>query len=197
MKTVFAIIYSIVWPFFNLVHPCRAVGRENIPEGPVLLCPNHTANSDPLFAVFAMTLKHRPQVMAKVELMEIPVLGWLLKKAGVFAVERGKSDVGAIKRAMKCLKSGDKLLIFPEGTRSKDGKLGEGKSGVAMLSVRTGAPILPMYIPAEKRWFRRTPVVFGKPYLPETEGGHGSAEEYERITRDLMGRIAALEALAK
>lgn len=197
MKTVYAILYCIAWPFFNLVHPCRAVGRQRVPDGPVILCPNHTRLSDPLFVAFALGLRFRPQVMAKAELLEIPILGWLLKKAGIFAVERGKSDVAAVKRAMKCLKSGDKLLLFPEGTRYKDGKMGEGKTGVALLSLRTGAPILPMYIPAKKKWFGRTPVVFGEPYLPQTETRHGSAEEYEAITRDLMERIAALEAQAK
>ena len=197
MKTAFAILYCVVWPFFNLVHPCRAIGRENIPDGPAILCPNHTRMSDPFFVAYAMTLKHRPQVMAKAELISIPVLGWLLEKAGVFAVERGKSDVGAIKRAMKCLKGGDKLLMFPEGTRSQDENMGDAKTGVAMLSVRTGTPILPIYIPAEKKWFGRTPVVFGEPYIPQTKTERGSAEEYKLIAKDLMDRIAALEDQAK
>lgn len=196
MKTVFAVLYCIVFPFFNLFHPSKPIHRENIPEGAALLCPNHTKASDPLFAVFAMGLRYRPQVMAKEEIMKIPVLGWILGKAGVFAVARGKSDVGAIKRAMKCLKDGDKLLMFPEGTRSKDGDLGEGKTGVAMLALRTGAPIVPMYIPAKKRWFRRTPVVFGEPFLPQAESGRGNAADYERIAAELMARIAALEAQA-
>lgn len=197
MKTAYAIVYSIVFPFFNLFHPCKAIGRERVPEGAVILCPNHTKLSDPLLVAYALTLKHRPQVMAKAELMKVPFLGWLLSKVGVFAVERGKSDVSAIKRAMKCLKSGDKLLLFPEGTRSKDGEMGEGKRGVAMIAVRTGVPILPIYIPAEKKWFRRTPVVFGEPYLPQVESRRGSAEEYEAIAADLIDRIAGLEGLAK
>lgn len=197
MKFFYTLIYVVVYPFFNLVHPCQAVGWENIPEGPVLLCPNHTSNADPLLAVYALTRRWRPQAMAKAELMSIPVLGWLLKKAGVISVERGKSDMGAIKQAMKALKAGEKMLIFPEGTRSKDGTLGEAKSGVAMLSVRTGTPILPMYIPAKKKWFGRTKVVFGEPYLPQTAGRKGTAEEYEAISRDLMDRIGALEELAK
>lgn len=197
MKLAYAIVYCIVYPFFNLVHPCKVIGRENIPDGPAIFCPNHTRLSDPLMVAFALTLKHRPQVMAKAELLEIPVLGWILKKVGVFAVERGKSDVAAVKRAMQCLKSGDQLLMFPEGTRHKDGILGEAKTGVAMLSVRTGAPIVPMYIPAEKKRFRPTAVVVGKPYLPRTETRKGSAEEYEAISRDLMVRIAALEVQAK
>lgn len=197
MKTVFAILYCLAYPFFNLVHPSKAIHKENIPEGAALLCPNHTKASDPLFVVFAMGLRHRPQVMAKEEIMRIPVLGWLLSKAGVFAVARGKSDVGAVKRALKCLKSGDKLLIFPEGTRSKDGDLGEGKTGVAMMALRTGAPIVPIYMPAKKKWFGRTPVVFGKPFYPKAENGRGGSEDYERIAAELMERIAALAEEAK
>lgn len=197
MKTVFAILYCLVYPFFNLVHPSKAIHKNNIPEGAALLCPNHTKASDPLFVVFAMGLRHRPQVMAKEEIMKIPVLGWLLAKAGVFAVARGKSDVGAVKRSLKCLKSGDKLLIFPEGTRSKDGDLGEGKTGVAMMALRTGAPIVPIYIPAKKKWFGRTPVVFGEPFYPKAESGRGGSEDYERIAAELMERIAALAEEAK
>lgn len=197
MKSFYALIFCVAWPFFNLFHPCKPIGRERVPEGPVIICPNHTRASDPFFVIFALGLGIRPQVMAKAELMRIPVLGFLLKKAGVFAVDRGKSDIAAIKRAIKCLKSGDKLLLFPEGTRHKDGEMGEAKSGVAMLSLRTNTPILPVYIPAKKKWFARTPVVFGEPYMPQAESRHGSAEEYEQIARDLMKRIAALEEQAK
>ena len=184
MKAMFAFLYCIVYPFFNLVHPCRPIGRENVPQGAVLLCPNHTGLSDPLFVVFALGLRNRPQFMAKEEFMRTPLLGWLLKKAGVFAVKRGKSDVGAIKRAIKCLKSGDKLLLFPEGTRSKDGELGEGKTGAAMLALRTGTPIVPIYVTA--------PVVFGEAFYPQAVNGKGSAEEYAAITADLLSRIEAL-----
>lgn len=197
MKTVFALLYCIVYPFFNLVHPCKAIHRERLPEGGAILCPNHTSLSDPLFVVFALGLKTRPQVMAKSEFMRIPVLGWLLNKAGVFAVNRGKADVTAVKRALKCLKDGDKLLMFPEGTRSKDGDLGEAKTGAAMFAIRTGVPIVPMYIPARKKWFRRTPVVFGEPFMPQIAGKKGTPEDYERVAGELMERIAALEVQAR
>lgn len=197
MKTVFALLYCIVYPFFNLVHPCKTIHRERLPEGGAILCPNHTSLSDPLFVVFALGLKTRPQVMAKSEFMRIPVLGWLLNKAGVFAVNRGKADVTAVKRALKCLKDGDKLLMFPEGTRSKDGDLGEAKTGAAMFAIRTGVPIVPMYIPARKKWFRRTPVVFGEPFMPQIAGKKGTPEDYERVAGELMERIAALEVQAR
>ena len=97
MKIWFSILYCVIWPFFNLFHPCKAVGREKVPEGAAILCPNHTRMSDPFFVIFALGVKVKPRVMAKAELMSVPVIGWILKKAGVFAVERGKSDVGAVK----------------------------------------------------------------------------------------------------
>ncbi len=198
MKQWFALLYCVIWPFFNLFHPSKAIGLENIPEGAAILCPNHTRMSDPFFVIFAMGLKIRPRAMAKAEAMSVPVIGWILKKAGVFAVERGKSDVSAVKEAIKCLKGGDKLLLFPEGTRHRDGTIDEsGKTGAAMFSIRTETPIVPIYIPAEKKWFRRTPVVFGEPFLPQVEGRKGSAEEYKAISRELMSRIAGLEEQAR
>lgn len=197
MKTVYTILWCLIWPFFNLFHPGKAIGRENVPEGAALLCPNHTTLSDPLFVVFALGLRTKPQVMAKAEFMNIPVIGWLAKKAGVFAVDRGKSDVAAVKTALKCLKDGDKLLMFPEGTRSKTGEMGEAKTGVAMFATKTGAPIVPIYIPAKKRWFRHTPVVFGEPFVPTYEGKKATSEDYERIAGELMERIAALEEKAR
>ncbi|MCI8477291.1 MAG: 1-acyl-sn-glycerol-3-phosphate acyltransferase [Oscillospiraceae bacterium] len=196
MRTVYLILYCIAWPFFNLVHPCRAIGREHIPEGAALVCANHTRLSDPLFIVFAFHRQHQLRAMAKAEFMSFPVLGWLLKQAGIFGVERGKSDVSAIKTAMKFLKSGEKVLLFPEGTRHKDGEAGDAKTGAAMLAVRTGAPIVPVYVPAKKRWFRRTPVVIGAPFTPQIQGKRGTAEEYRAIAEELMERICALEELA-
>lgn len=197
MKAFYTFFYFLIYPFFNLCHPQKAIHRERIPEGAVLLCPNHTQACDPFMIAFAIGLKNRPQVMAKEELLRIPILGWIMRKAGIFAVERGKSDLSAMKRAMKVLKEGEKLLIFPEGTRSRTGELGEGKAGVSMISIHTGAPILPIYMPPKKKWFRRTPVVFGEPYLPTVAGRRGTSEEYEAIAKDLMARIAALKEEAK
>ena len=191
IHTVYSILWTIIWPFFSLCHPCRAIGKENLPEGGALFCANHSCLNDPVCL--------RP--MAKSEFMNIPVLGWLLKKAGVFAVDRGKSDVTAIKTAIKYLKSGEKVLLFPEGTRVKGGvdKYGhesEAKSGAAMLAVRTGVPIVPVYIPEKKNWFRFTNIVIGEPYYPQVESKKGTAEEYQVIAEDLMERIHALEAKA-
>ncbi len=189
----FKFFYLLTWPFFNFVHPGRALGREHIPQGACLLCGNHTRYSDPFFIIYAMGRKDHPYIMAKAELMRIPVIGWILKKVGVFGVDRGKSDVKAIKEAMRVLKDGSKLLMFPEGTRVKGGADSEAKTGAAMLALRTGVPLVPVYVPPRLGWFRRTPVVFGEPFYPQVDHeGKPTAEDYHRIADDLLGRIRAL-----
>lgn len=197
MNRYYHLLYSIVWPFFALFHPVRAVGRENIPEGAVIICPNHTKASDPFFVLYAFGRKHVMRAMAKAEVMRLPMIGWLLSKAGVFGVDRGAADVAAVKTALRFLKQGDKLLMFPEGTRVGEGENVEAKTGAAMFSVRTGTPILPVYIPAKKNWFRPTTVVIGQPFLPEVAGRKGTSEEYRAIADDLMERICALGEASK
>lgn len=197
MNKWYSVLYWIVCFFFSLVHPVRSVGREKLPEGGALLCGNHTCMSDPLCVVFAVGHKPQCRVMAKEELMKIPVLGWILKKVGVIGVARGKADVGAIKESIKALKNGEKLLLFPEGTRVEEGGEGAAHTGAAMLATRTGVPIVPIYIPRKKKWFRRTAVAFGEPYYPRFEGRKPTPEDYERISTELMERIYGLKEQAE
>ena len=189
-------LYTIIWPFFNLFHPGRHIGRENIPEGGALVCANHVRANDPFFIIFAFHRNCPLHVMAKAELMRIPVLGALLKKAGFFGIDRGKSDVGAIKHALRCLKDGKKVLLFPEGTRVREGENVDAKTGAAMLALRAGVPLIPVWLPPKRPWFRRTTVVIGEPFLPEIEGRRPNQEDYERVTEELMKRISGLEARA-
>lgn len=194
MNIVYIIAYILIWPVYRILKPTRTVYREHIPKGGALFCCNHTRMSDPLYVAYGMGWPHQIHVMAKEEIMHWPILGWILKKGGIFGVKRGESDITAIKTAMRYLKGGEKLLMFPEGTRHQDGDMGDAKTGCAMLAVRTGVPIVPVYVPAVKRWFHRNPVVFGEPYYPVYQGKKATAEDYRVIADDLMERIRSLEA---
>ena len=139
-------LYHIVfWPvafFFSIFHPVRTIGRERIPEGAAVIAANHSAYADPMMAIMAFGYRNPLRIMAKEELFHIPVLGWLLIKFGMFGVNRGQSDISAIKRAIKVLKEGCKLMLFPEGTRvTRDEDRPEAKTGVVMFAHRTGAPL--------------------------------------------------------
>lgn len=192
MNKVYAVLYPLIWIFMKLFHPWKAVGVENIPEGAALICGNHTSLGDPLYVVCCMGWKMQTHVMAKEEIMKWPVIGWLLKKAGIFGVKRGKADVTALKEALRVLRNGEKLLLFPEGTRVKEGEASEAHTGAAMFATRTGAPLVPVYISPTKRLFRRTTVIFGQPYNPTYEGRKATPDDYQRIADDLLARIRAL-----
>ena len=173
-------------------HPVfRVTGRENIPAGPCVICGNHIGMADPLWAIFA--LKQGPffRIMAKDSLLQAPLLGKLLHWAGIIGVKRGEGDINAIKEALKTLKDGKKLLIYPEGTRAKDGPL-EGKTGAVMLANRAKCPILPVYIKRKRFLFSPMAMVIGEPFQVVTETGKATAEELRRETDRMMDIIYKL-----
>lgn len=186
------LLYAVIWPFFNLFRPIRVVGRENIPEGPAVICPNHTTIGDPFYVVFAFGWKYPMRAMAKIQIMRVPFIGWILSKAGVFGVDRGNADLKAVKQALKFLKDGDKLLMFPEGTRVHEGENVEAKTGAALFATRTGAPLLPVYVQVKKKLFRRNTVVIGEPYHPTFEGRRPTPAELQTIADDVMERVRRL-----
>ena len=192
MDRWFRFLYAVIWPFFNLMRPLRVHGREHIPEGAAVICPNHTTIGDPFYVVFAFGWRYPMRAMAKIQIMQVPFIGWILSKAGVFGVDRGHADMKAVKTALKFLKDGSKLLMFPEGTRVHQGEDVAAKTGAAMFSTRTGVPLLPVYIQPKKKLFRRNDVVIGEPYYPQFEGRKPTADELDGITRELMDRIHKL-----
>lgn len=122
---------------------------DQIPrEGPVIVAANHASNLDPV--VIASTLMpklgRRLQWLGKKELFSWPVVGWIADHGGVHPVDRATADVEAFRLAKRILDEGHLLLVFPEGTRSHDGALQEARDGVAVLALRTGAPIVPVGI---------------------------------------------------
>lgn len=192
----FHVLYTVIWPFFHLFRPICVEGRENIPDGPAVICPNHSSLGDPFFVVFAFG-RMPVRAMAKIQIMRVPFIGWILGKAGVFGVDREKADIKAMKTALKVLKSGNKLLLFPEGTRVKEGESVSIKTGAAMFATRTNAPLLPVYIPTRKKWFRPNRVVIGQPYHPVFEGRKPTPEELDAISTDLMERVRKLGEAGK
>lgn len=172
-------------------HPCvKVIGRENIPQqGRLLICGNHSGMADPFWIVVSMKIDHIPRIMAKKELMDVPVLGWVLKKIGVFGVDRGAADVQAIKTGLRCLQNEEQLLVFPEGTRRKEGQVVTPKRGALMLAARTDTPILPVYLTAKRYPFSPMTCIFGEPYRLQYESKKPTDEELDQAAQSLMDRI--------
>ena len=89
----FHFLYAVLWPILNFIHPVHAIGRENIPDGPAVICPNHSTIGDPFYVVFAFGRKYPMRAMAKIQIMRVPFVGWILGKAGVFGVDRAHADM--------------------------------------------------------------------------------------------------------
>ncbi len=193
----FRTFYKVAKVIFGLPFRVTVIGRENIPEGGAVLCANHTHWSDPFYLWFAVTGKYMTRIMAKAELFKIPVLRFLMKKLGVIPVDRKNADIAAIKTSLRTLKEGKKLGIFPEGTRVKTEGGGEAKLGALKIADRAGAPIVPVYIPREKKFFRKTQIVIGKPYVLNEEKRKLTQEEFLVAADDLMKNIFALQQTEK
>lgn len=188
--------YSAVWRIFRplvlLLHPITVEGRENLPEEPVLLCANHSSAWDPILLICAMKGEYPLRVMAKKQLFSIPVVGGFLRMMGVFPVDRGHSDIGAVKVSIQSLRDGFSLLVFPEGTRVKYRGEVEPKAGAAVIAIRSEVNLLPVYIGMEKKAFHKVPIVIGAPMTPTYSGRKGTAEEYQENIDAVMDRIYEL-----
>ncbi|MGN1340241.1 MAG: lysophospholipid acyltransferase family protein [Oscillospiraceae bacterium] len=142
--------------FYLIVYHIVVIGGENIPreKGGYIIASNHVSNNDP--PVVGITFKGKYTFMAKQELFEInPLFTWLITKLGAFPVKRGAKDNSAIEKALDSLKEGRIFVIFPEGTRSKDGTLGHAKSGVTLIAAQAKVPVVPVFIRYGRKKFRR------------------------------------------
>ncbi len=190
----YARAYDILAPMATFLHPIRVEGLENIPKDePVVLCPNHSSNWDPILLICALGREANLRIMGKNQLFKIPILRTFLRKMGVFPVDRGNSDIGAVKNSIQALRDGSMLLVFPEGTRVRGKKKDvRPKGGIAMIAIRSGAKLLPVYIGVKKRLFSKVPILFGKPFDPEYTGRKGTAEEYQANADEVMRRAYEL-----
>ena len=179
-------VHRWVGGIFKLFFPLQVEGLEHVTGESVIFCPNHSSAIDPLMMAFALPRNYPLRIMAKKQLMDIPLLGWFLRKLGVFGVDRGNSDIQSVKTAIRALRGGSSLLMFPEGTRVDEDENVEAKGGVSMIAIRSGVKMQPVYIDTEKRLFRKTRVIIGAPYAPVYTGKKGTAEEYQANADEIM-----------
>ncbi len=179
-------------------------GLENVPRsGALIVVANHLSNADPPLVAGWLTpaLGRQMHILAKASLF-VPVLGWLLRRVGATPVRAGGSDIEAYRVAREVLERGDVLCIFPEGTRSPTGVLGEPKPGVAMLATRTGVAVLPVGVSGTDRFLgrgQRMPRIgariemrVGAPFNVSLDPGLSRRAATQAASDEIMRRIAAL-----
>ncbi len=178
-------------------------GREHVPrEGGVIVAPNHISFWDP--PLVGAAAKRELHFLAKEELFRTPLLGPLIRVFNAIPIRRGMADVRGLSRAIEVLQRGDALLVFPEGSRMRDGKLHPARPGIGFLAVQGDATIVPACVSGTNRprhWLLRLEKVrvrFGpgrhwRSYAGD-DGAQGRAL-YQRIGDGVMQDVAALREL--
>ncbi|MDR7856186.1 lysophospholipid acyltransferase family protein [Tissierella sp.] len=178
---------------FRLIFRIEVFGKDNITkEGRVILCSNHINNLDP----FLLSIIFPRQIfwMAKRQLFKFKLIAYLLNKLGVFPVDRDEADLSAIKNSLKVLKKENVLGIFPEGTRVKEINLENAKPGIALISIKAQAPILPVYIDGNYRLFSKIRVYIGESIdFSNSYGKKLTTEDYKSYSKDILKAIYSIK----
>ena len=191
MNVLRVLLYPIHW----LIFPFRLHGHKKVGPGACIYVSNHYCLWDVFYP--AHTTWEGIHFMAKDSILHAPVLGYVARRLGVIGAMRDGSDVRTIMDSMKVLKNGEKLSLYPEGTRNKvsDEEFLPFHGGAAMLAIKTRTPIIPIVICNRPKVFRMTHVMIGEPVeLTEYYGKKLSAAEYEEADEKLAGLLYALRA---
>ena len=189
---LYRVLHVVFRPLLALMYPTKVEGKENIPAEAAVLCANHSHWVDPVLIAFALPGNYGLRIMGKKQLFENPLAAGFLRRIGVFPVDRGNSDITAVKTAIRALKEGNGLLIFPEGTRVDDPETASHKGGAAMIAIRSEVNMVPVFVSRGKKAFHRAEVIFGEAYVPQYESRKGTAEEYQRNADEIMHRVYEL-----
>ncbi len=197
MKWRWWITWKLTYPLVKYFLHLKTEGVENVPErGAVVIAPNHLANLDP--PIIGYAVKREVFYLAKEELFIVSKpFAWLIKTFNAIPIKRKGFDIKVFREVDRLVKKGQALVIFPEGTRSKTGKLLPFKSGVGMVAARYGIPVIPCYIentnkPILNILKGKNPikVKFGKPILCEKKKDRFY---YEEITRVIEREVKKLK----
>jgi len=193
--------YNLSWVLARLLFSFKVTGREKIPnKGGCILAMNHESYLDP--PLVGICCRRAIHFLARKTLLKWPVLGPIFPKLNVVPVDQDRADMSALKTIIKLVRSGECTIVFPEGSRTLDGKLQPAQPGLGLVIAKTGAPVVPMRIfgaheafPRGK-WPRPRPIriVVGDPMLFAQAELEGTGRElYQRLSERVMERIAALE----
>jgi 1-acyl-sn-glycerol-3-phosphate acyltransferase len=175
-----------------------------IEDGPAILASNHASYLDP--PLVGVSCRKDVYFLARKSLFERPVIGPLIAQLNTVPVDRDRGDVGAVRALIKLLKSGNRVLVFPEGTRSKDGNLQPARAGVGLLIAKSLAPVVPVRVFGSYAALPRSggirfvpiTVVIGKPlFFTKQDLGTDERAAYQVLSDRVMAAIAALEMPAR
>jgi 1-acyl-sn-glycerol-3-phosphate acyltransferase len=177
----------------------RGYGSENVPDGPVILAPNHASFMDHFFA--GAFIRRHVQFMAKSQMFGRTPLSWIYNHGGVFPVRRGHQDEDTFTTAFAILDRGGVVGMYVEGGRTRTGAIGtEAKAGIGRLALESGAPVVPVAILNShqvRNWkklhFPRVVVEYGKPFAFDRVE-HSSRGQQQAVANEILRRITVMHA---
>lgn len=190
---LFKLVRGILTPVYAVLFPHRVDGAEYLPgEGGFVLCVNHVHARDPFFVATTIPRGRRMFFMAKKELFRSRLVGGFIRALGAFPVDRGHADLSSIRTSLQIVKGGDGLVIFPQGTRSRDNTPTPFLAGASMIALRAGVPVIPCYIDGPYRLFRRTDVRYGAPADLTAYGMRCDQTTLEAATKQIENAVWSL-----
>lgn len=160
---MYTVARGLAWFILRALFPVRYHHLEAYAmDAPFIIMSNHKSLLDPFVLAYPCK-KYEIRFMGKKELSKGRLAGWIMKKMHMIPVDRHHTDLSAMRQSTKALKEGHVLGIFPEGTRHQPALMNEVETGVAVLALRAGVPLLPVYIDGKLRLFHTTDVYVGNP----------------------------------
>ena len=200
---LYSVAKAVLTPVFRFGWRVKVDGLDNVPtNGPAILCPNHTSVIDSF--MMPLVLPRRITFVGKAEYMDDWKTKFLFPAMGMIPIDRGggKAAVRALNTAARVLERGELFGIYPEGTRSRDGKLHKGHTGAARLALRTGAPLVPVGMRGTRdiqppdakmpRPFKVCSVKFGAPIWPDRYRDRDAHLAYRQMMDEVMFAIREL-----
>lgn len=202
MTLLFSFGRALCALYVKICYHHKGYRSKEIYKGGALLCANHASFLDP--PLVGVSWPEPVHFLARDSLFHNRVFGWLIRQTHAHPISRGGADLSSIKTICRLLEEGKKVVIFPEGQRSKDGTLGELKPGVAMIAQKAKCPLIPVYVvgsyaawPRGRKFPRlkgRTASIYGSPIFLEEYSHMERKEAQKAITLRIQQALLALKA---
>ena len=202
---LYYILLPLAWIVFHIGFRVECIGRENLKKvrtNGCIIAPNHVSAIDPVFVVITRFWGRRMVVFAKKELFEINVLlTWFFRWMGALCVRGTREELDVIDQTVEACRNGGTLLIFPEGTREKEGKLLQPKSGLFVIAAQAAVDVVPVRIlydtpDGRMKLFCKVKVVYGEP-MPAAQFAMESRRDLKTLRANKQALLDAWEDLGK
>ena len=202
----YRLIRAVLFIFYSAMFHFRYFGTSKVPKDSdargVILAPNHASYLDP--PILGISLNRRVTFLAKEYLFKNFFVGAVLRGIGAYPIKSEKEDFRSIRDLIRLLKSGQCVVVFPEGTRAEDGHFKAPESGIGFLAAKSGASVVPVYIrgsyeayPKGAKFFkpRAIEAYFGEPFIPaESQSLMRETDPYGATSLEIMTRIRKIKA---